>query len=231
MHKTRNDLSAKVRGRMADLLNLRLAGAIDLYLQTKQAHWNVKGPTFIALHELFDKLGEELEDYIDDIAERVVAGATPFTPAFNVSPNNSLGDGVDVNDRPFLPYFPYVAPPHSPFTHSHHPVQAGVVPAASLGDARDGGRKGGVALRMSGANPAPTSKLEFRVDAASRVRLQIFDVHGRLVRTLVDQDAAAGTFAATWDGRAEDGVRAARGVYYARLSAGAQSAERRIVLE
>jgi len=73
MHKTRNDLSAKVRGRMADLLNSRLAGAIDLYLQTKQAHWNVKGPAFIALHELFDKLGEELEDYIDDIAERVVA--------------------------------------------------------------------------------------------------------------------------------------------------------------
>jgi starvation-inducible DNA-binding protein len=73
MHKTRNDLSAKVRGRMADLLNSRLAGAIDLYLQTKQAHWNVKGPTFIALHELFDKLGEELEGYIDDIAERIVA--------------------------------------------------------------------------------------------------------------------------------------------------------------
>jgi starvation-inducible DNA-binding protein len=73
MHKTRNDLSAKVRGRMADLLNARLAGAIDLYLQTKQAHWNVKGPSFIALHELFDKLGEELEGYIDDIAERVVA--------------------------------------------------------------------------------------------------------------------------------------------------------------
>jgi starvation-inducible DNA-binding protein len=73
MHKTRNDLSAKVRARMADLLNARLAGAIDLYLQSKQAHWNVKGPAFIALHELFDKLGEELESYIDDIAERVVA--------------------------------------------------------------------------------------------------------------------------------------------------------------
>jgi hypothetical protein len=175
--------------------------------------------------------GRRLSDDVVDIAERVVAGATPFTPAFNVSPNNSLGDGVDVNDRPFLPYFPYVAPPHSPFTHSHHPVQVGAVPAASLGDAGDRGRSGGVALRMSGANPAPTSKLEFRVDAASRVRLQIFDVHGRLVRTLVDQDAVAGTFAATWDGRAEDGVRAARGVYYARLSAGAQTAERRIVLE
>lgn len=73
MHKTRNDLSAKVRGKVIDLLNARLADGIDLYLQTKQAHWNVKGPSFIALHELFDKLGEELEDNIDDMAERIVA--------------------------------------------------------------------------------------------------------------------------------------------------------------
>ena len=73
MHKTRIDLATKIRSRMIDLLNSRLAPAIDLYLQTKQAHWNVKGPSFIALHELFDKLGEELEENIDDIAERIVA--------------------------------------------------------------------------------------------------------------------------------------------------------------
>ena len=73
MHKTRNDLSLDVRSSVSQLLNSRLASAIDLYLQTKHAHWNVKGPSFIALHELFDKLGEELEEHIDDIAERAVA--------------------------------------------------------------------------------------------------------------------------------------------------------------
>ncbi|HJY37523.1 MAG TPA: DNA starvation/stationary phase protection protein Dps, partial [Steroidobacteraceae bacterium] len=73
MHKTRNDLSLDIRTRVSQLLNSRLASAIDLYLQTKHAHWNVKGPSFIALHELFDKLGEELEEHIDDIAERAVA--------------------------------------------------------------------------------------------------------------------------------------------------------------
>src|SRR5262245_44893104 len=73
MHNTRIDLASKVRKKVIDLLNARLADAIDLYLATKQAHWNVKGPSFIALHELFDKLGEEAEDYIDDMAERVVA--------------------------------------------------------------------------------------------------------------------------------------------------------------
>jgi len=70
---TRIDLEDKTRDAMVALLNRQLADAVDLYTQVKQAHWNVKGPHFIALHELFDKLGEELEGHIDDIAERAVA--------------------------------------------------------------------------------------------------------------------------------------------------------------
>lgn len=73
MHPTRNDLSAKTRTRVTDLLNARLADAIDLQLQAKQAHWNVKGPNFIALHELFDKLAGELGGHVDDLAERITA--------------------------------------------------------------------------------------------------------------------------------------------------------------
>jgi starvation-inducible DNA-binding protein len=57
---------------MIDLLNRQLADALDLGLQAKQAHWNVKGPHFIGLHELFDKVAEELEEFTDDIAERAV---------------------------------------------------------------------------------------------------------------------------------------------------------------
>jgi starvation-inducible DNA-binding protein len=72
MHKTRNDLPKKTREKMIELLNARLADAIDLYNQVKQAHWNVKGPQFIALHELFDKVGEAVEDGVDEIAERAV---------------------------------------------------------------------------------------------------------------------------------------------------------------
>ncbi len=73
MHPTKNDISLEVRTKVSTLLNARLADAIDLTLQGKQAHWNVKGPDFIALHELFDKLVETSEDWVDDIAERVVA--------------------------------------------------------------------------------------------------------------------------------------------------------------
>ncbi|SIN68456.1 starvation-inducible DNA-binding protein [Singulisphaera sp. GP187] len=72
MFKTKNDLSEAVRTKAIKLLNERLADCIDLQTQTKHAHWNVKGPNFIALHELFDQVNAAVEDYVDDIAERAV---------------------------------------------------------------------------------------------------------------------------------------------------------------
>ena len=73
MFDTRNDLPQATRVQAVELLNARLADAIDLGTQVKYAHWNVKGPNFIALHELFDKIAENIEDDIDTIAERVTA--------------------------------------------------------------------------------------------------------------------------------------------------------------
>ena len=72
MFKTKNDLPEATRVKAIELLNVRLADCIDLQTQTKQAHWNVKGPNFIALHELFDKINEEVDEYVDEIAERAV---------------------------------------------------------------------------------------------------------------------------------------------------------------
>ena len=69
---TKNDLSEQTRRTMIDLLNEQLADVLDLGFQIKQAHWNVKGPHFIGLHELFDKVAEEIEEYMDGIAERAV---------------------------------------------------------------------------------------------------------------------------------------------------------------
>ncbi len=57
--------------------------------------------------------GRRLVDDVTDIELRAVAGGTPFTPAFNVFPNNALTDGVDANDVEFLTSFPYVGSPHS----------------------------------------------------------------------------------------------------------------------
>jgi starvation-inducible DNA-binding protein len=73
MFNTRNDLPQATRTRAIELLNARLADALDLGTQIKHAHWNVKGANFIALHELFDKIAESVEDQVDTIAERVTA--------------------------------------------------------------------------------------------------------------------------------------------------------------
>lgn len=72
LYPTKNDLPEASRVEVIGLLNQRLAEAIDLQTQCKQAHWNVKGPAFIGLHKLFDDVNEEVESYVDLIAERVV---------------------------------------------------------------------------------------------------------------------------------------------------------------
>ena len=72
LYPTKNDLPEAARREAVELLNQRLADCIDLQTQCKQAHWNVKGPAFIALHKLFDEVNEDVEEYVDLIAERVV---------------------------------------------------------------------------------------------------------------------------------------------------------------
>ena len=73
LHPTRIDIPDNTRSAMVELLNARLADAVDLSSQMKQAHWNVKGPAFIALHELFDTVHSAVQVHVDDMAERVTA--------------------------------------------------------------------------------------------------------------------------------------------------------------
>jgi starvation-inducible DNA-binding protein len=70
---TKNDLAQEKRAAVVKLLNDRLIDLIDLRLQTKTAHWNVRGPNFIALHELFDEIAEVVDGFADEVAERLTA--------------------------------------------------------------------------------------------------------------------------------------------------------------
>ncbi|MBD2346568.1 DNA starvation/stationary phase protection protein Dps [Anabaena subtropica] len=73
LYPTRIDIPAERRVQIVGILNQTLAATLDLKTQTKQAHWNVKGTDFYQLHELFDELAGELEEFVDMVAERVTA--------------------------------------------------------------------------------------------------------------------------------------------------------------
>lgn len=73
MLATRIDVSTTAQEKLIAILNQQLADLFDLYSQTKQAHWNVRGPHFYSLHELFDRIAGELTTFLDDMAERIAA--------------------------------------------------------------------------------------------------------------------------------------------------------------
>jgi len=170
--------------------------------------------------------GRRLGDDVVDVALRVVAGGYVLTPDFNVAPNNQLGDGVDANDMPFMPQFPYVALPHNPLDHQHHVLQR----SPSTKEQSDRGTQTGP-LSFAGANPAPATRLSFTVEKPAQAALKIYDVQGRLVRALFDQPAAPGTFNASWDGRSDSGDQMGSGIYFARFTAGTQVGVKKIVLQ
>lgn len=93
LHNTKIDIAKNKREKLIGLLNQRLADASDLKSQAKQAHWNVKGPNFIALHELFDQVSKELDTHVDDIAERVTTlGGTAMGTVRLAAQNSSLDE-------------------------------------------------------------------------------------------------------------------------------------------
>ena len=96
MHATHNTLSENIRAQSAALLNLHLAAAIDLHGQLKQAHGNVRSPGFMAVHELFDDVSGEVENYPDMIAERAGGvGSTAFGDADTADLLTKVSRGVD----------------------------------------------------------------------------------------------------------------------------------------
>jgi len=132
LHKTKNDLAEEVRVEMISLLNQRLADGIDLMMQTKQAHWNVKGPNFIALHELFDKIVDEVAGYVDDMAERITQfGGTALGTARVAASNSTLAEyPLEISDGTA-----HVAALSTSLATFGKGVRAAIDQAAAAGDA------------------------------------------------------------------------------------------------
>ena len=93
LHNTKIDLPKDKREKLIEILNGRLADASDLKSQIKQAHWNVKGMSFIALHELFDSIATAVEAHVDLIAERVTTlGGTALGTVRLAAQNSGLSE-------------------------------------------------------------------------------------------------------------------------------------------
>ncbi|ELR98207.1 DNA starvation/stationary phase protection protein Dps [Gloeocapsa sp. PCC 73106] len=89
-YPTRIDIAADIRTAVVKILSQTLASTLDLKTQTKQAHWNVKGMSFYSLHELFDEMAGELEEFVDMVAERITAlGGTALGTA-RIAAKNSI---------------------------------------------------------------------------------------------------------------------------------------------
>jgi starvation-inducible DNA-binding protein len=132
MFATRNDLIREVRTEMVSLLNQQLADTFDLYSQVKQAHWNLKGPQFVALHELFDRLAEELQAYVDLIAERATALGGKALGTVRMSAANSRLPECDLDVKDSLPTVEPVADRYATLTAR---TRRGIDNAVSHGDA------------------------------------------------------------------------------------------------
>jgi starvation-inducible DNA-binding protein len=93
LHNTKIDITKGKREKVIGILNQRLADASDLKSQAKQAHWNVKGMNFIALHELFDQVATDLDPHVDDIAERITTlGGVALGTVRVAAQNSSLSE-------------------------------------------------------------------------------------------------------------------------------------------
>ncbi len=90
LYPTRIDIAAEIRTQVVEILNQTLAATLDLKTQAKQAHWNVKGMDFYQLHELFDQLAGELEEFVDLVAERVTALAGTALGTARIAADNSI---------------------------------------------------------------------------------------------------------------------------------------------
>lgn len=88
-------LKSNTKSAMVDLLNQQLASAIDLSLITKQAHWNIKGPSFIGVHEMLDEFRDGLDEHVDIIAERVAQ-----LDGIALGTLQSVGEGTELKPYP-----------------------------------------------------------------------------------------------------------------------------------
>ena len=125
------DLPKKERQEIIRVLNQHLADTIDLYSMTKHAHWNVKGPGFYQLHELFDGIADRVEEYVDTIAERVTALGGYAMGTVRIASRVSTLDEYPLDATDGLEHVKALV---SRFSHYGKKVRGDIYRASEMGD-------------------------------------------------------------------------------------------------
>lgn len=131
LHSSKNPIAENIRASMVQLLQTHLGTAIDITYQTKQAHWNVKGMNFIAVHKLFDELHEVTEAYVDTIAERLTGLGGQAHGTVQSAVENSLLDPYPVDLVKSEDHLRRLADSYSKWSAA---VEKGIEEASEAGD-------------------------------------------------------------------------------------------------
>lgn len=127
----RASLDGKALEELVALLNQSLADTLDLAYQTKQAHWNVKGPNFYGLHLLFDELHIQLSTTVDDLAERAVTLGGQAIGTIRAAGNASDLQEYPLEAKKSMVHVNALVDRYSDYTHR---VRQAIRKAEKLGD-------------------------------------------------------------------------------------------------
>jgi len=194
--------------------------------------------------------GRRLEDDVTDIELQAVAGVTYklFHPSWNLDPlADKLGDGVDQNDMAFKSTFPYLATPHSGFDDPLHQVPTAPRAANTVGMSIENGSlvfgKAGaightsalvgnvLALAQNAPNPFQSeTRIGYALPSSGAVSIEVLDVTGRQVKSLMHGEQPAGSYELIWDGQDDAGNRMPSGTYFYRVSTGGKVESRKMTL-
>ncbi|MBK8233796.1 MAG: DUF4331 family protein [Candidatus Eisenbacteria bacterium] len=196
--------------------------------------------------------GRRLEDDVTDIEIQAVAGVTYklFHPDWVLDPlADKLGDGVDQNDLPFKSSFPYLASPHQGFEDVLHSRATAPRPATTMSLSLQNGSlvvasndpssqsalgsilPASLSLGQNAPNPFQAqTRIGYALPAKGAVSVDVIDVTGRSVRTLVNGEQAAGSYEVMWDGADDNGNRMPSGTYFCRVSTDQNVESRKMTL-
>ena len=90
--------------------------------------------------------------------------------------------------------------------------------------------KFGFGLSQAAPNPfASKTSIEFSIPSRSHVSLEVYNILGQRVRTIVDETMDPNSYVRVWDGRADNGAQVSSGIYFYKLVAGQYSATKKMV--